>query len=138
MHTSINVPGILTIFVDMNCGIWIHLFLLDGDPPAMLRDYSEPYFSSRHWNMSFAPDNRDFLEPTIGSLVRNNAPIIGNCTVRAAFEGRASRTPNASDAAKRKGKTTTIIIAVTASIEVIVIETAVVTIPVRAKRRRDI
>jgi hypothetical protein len=56
IHTLIDVPGIPTIFVDMNCGMRIHLFLVDDDPPAMLRDYSEPYFSSRHWNMSFEPD----------------------------------------------------------------------------------
>jgi hypothetical protein len=137
MHTWIDVPGTLTIFIGMNCGMRIHLFLVDGDQPAMLKDYSEPYFSSWHWNMSFAPDKGDFLEPTIRVLVRNNASIIGNFTVYTAFEGPASRTRNASDAAKRKGKTTMIIIAVTASVEVIVIEMAVVTIAVRAKRRRD-
>jgi hypothetical protein len=69
--------------------------------------------------------------------VRNDASLSGNFTVRAAFEGPASRTPNASDAVKGKGKTTTIIIAVTESLGVIVTEMAVVTITVRSKRRRD-
>jgi subtilisin family serine protease len=38
----------MTIFVDMNEGLWVHLFLTDGDPLAMPRDYIGLVFSNRH------------------------------------------------------------------------------------------
>jgi hypothetical protein len=117
--------------------------------------------------MSFAPDDPDFVGPTIRVLVRNDAPIFANFTVRAAFEVRASRTPsqtpgatagatgtqseataratgtqsgvpNSGDGAKGMGKTTKIGIAVSASIVLLVIVIAVVIVIVRAKRRGDV
>jgi hypothetical protein len=62
----------MTIFVDLVAGLFIHVFVADGNVSALPHDYNFIGYGDKDWNISVTSEG--FSSPVVGLMLRNDAP----------------------------------------------------------------